>query len=342
MTLLIAMEFNHSILETMNRFHRIIQVRTVVLVGNLALVRKFIIVNIETTSATTIGALAFAVIALGALYWLIGESDKSAGAVQQRSPSQISTRAIMWLVFDLGTSGVKAAVLDSDGKIVRSAVEPYPTHTANGGVVEQEVSDWWRALLAAARVVDGEVTKIALTGQMQDLTLLNERGEPLRPAILYSDMRAQAEAAAIIERVGKERLIALTGNEQSADSLWAKVLWLKRNQPDLLSNAKTLLFSPADYAAYKMTGNAVTDTTTASTTGLMILRGRRWLDRATLEEFGIGEVGSLLPPLAAGGAQVGTQNVVGVGVDSVPDSRLVLSFEIRQRRRVPNPARPGR
>jgi uncharacterized membrane protein (DUF373 family) len=61
----IAMEFNHRILETMNRFHRIIQVKTVVLIGILALVRKFIIVNIETTSATTIAALAFAVIALG-------------------------------------------------------------------------------------------------------------------------------------------------------------------------------------------------------------------------------------------------------------------------------------
>jgi xylulokinase len=84
------------------------------------------------------------------------------------------------------------------------------------------------------------------------------------------------------------------------------VLWLKHNQLDLLSTAKILLFSPADYAAYKMTGNAVTDTTTASTTGLMILRGRRWLDRATLDEFGIGEVRSLLPPLVAGGAQVGT------------------------------------
>ena len=212
----------------------------------------------------------------------------------------------MWLGFDLGTSGVKAAVLDNDGKIIRSAVEPYPTHIADGGVVEQEVSDWWRALVPAARVVDREVTKIVLTGQMQDLILLNERGEPLRPAILYSDVRAQAEAAAIIERVGKRQLIALTGNDQSADSLWAKVLWLKSNQPNLLSKAKILLFSPADYAAYKMTGNAVTDTTTASTTGLMILRERRWLDRATLEEFGIGEVGSLLPPLAAGGAQVGT------------------------------------
>lgn len=90
----------------------------------------------------------------------------------------------MWLAFDLGTSGVKAAVLDNDGKIIRSAVEPYPTYTANGGIVEQEVSDWWRALVAAARVVGREVTKIVLTGQMQDLILLNDRGESLRPAIL--------------------------------------------------------------------------------------------------------------------------------------------------------------
>src|SRR5258708_40043334 len=98
----------------------------------------------------------------------------------------------MWVVSDLGTSGVKAAVLDSDGKIVRSAVEPYPTYTANGGVVDEEVNDWWRALVAAARVVDGDVTKIVLTGQMPDLILLNEPGGTVRPAILYIDMRVHA------------------------------------------------------------------------------------------------------------------------------------------------------
>src|SRR6201999_1859180 len=90
------------------------------------------------------------------------------------------------------------------------------------------------------------------------------------------------------------------------DSLWAKVLWIKRHQPDLLDLAKILLFSPADCAVYKMTGHVVTDTTSASATGLMILRRRCWLDRATLEEFGIGEVFPLLPSLVAGGAQVGT------------------------------------
>jgi uncharacterized membrane protein (DUF373 family) len=75
MTLLIAMEFNHSIVQSMERLHRIIQVKTVVLISILALARKFIILNIEATPALTIIALAFAVIALGVVYWLMRERD---------------------------------------------------------------------------------------------------------------------------------------------------------------------------------------------------------------------------------------------------------------------------
>ena len=75
MTLLIAMEFNHSIVQSMERLHRIIQVKTVVLISILALARKFIILNIEATPALTIVALAFAVIALGVVYWLMRERD---------------------------------------------------------------------------------------------------------------------------------------------------------------------------------------------------------------------------------------------------------------------------
>ena len=80
MTLLIAMEFNHSILQSMERLHRIVQVKTVVLISILALARKFVILNIEATPALTIIALGFAVIALGVVYWLMGErDDRSAG-----------------------------------------------------------------------------------------------------------------------------------------------------------------------------------------------------------------------------------------------------------------------
>ena len=75
MTLLIAMEFNHSILQAMERLHRIIQVKTVILISILALARKFIVLNIEVTPALTIVALGFAVIALGVVYWLLRERD---------------------------------------------------------------------------------------------------------------------------------------------------------------------------------------------------------------------------------------------------------------------------
>ena len=78
MTLLIAMEFNHSILQA-ERLHRIIQVKTVILISILALARKFIILNMEATPALTIVALGFAVIALGVVYWLLRErEDRSA------------------------------------------------------------------------------------------------------------------------------------------------------------------------------------------------------------------------------------------------------------------------
>ena len=92
MTLLIAMEFNHSILQTMERLHRIIQVKTVVLISVLALARKFIILNIEATPATTIGALAFAVIALGGVYWLMRERDDRGVAVRSGPVPAIKER----------------------------------------------------------------------------------------------------------------------------------------------------------------------------------------------------------------------------------------------------------
>jgi uncharacterized membrane protein (DUF373 family) len=87
MTLLIAMEFNHSILQSMERLHRVIQVKTVVLISILALARKFIILNIEATPALTIFALGFAVIALGVVYWLMRERDNRGVAEGKGKPN---------------------------------------------------------------------------------------------------------------------------------------------------------------------------------------------------------------------------------------------------------------
>lgn len=75
MTLLIAMEFKHSILIVAKRQQNIIQVKTVILVSMLALARKFIILDIHTTGAAEVAALALAIVALGCVYWLMRERD---------------------------------------------------------------------------------------------------------------------------------------------------------------------------------------------------------------------------------------------------------------------------
>lgn len=214
----------------------------------------------------------------------------------------------LWLAFDIGTSGVKAALVRDDGEISATAVENYPTHNAEGGVVEQNVEDWWRAIVAACQSL-GENLKniiaICVTGQMQDFILLDRGGMPLYPVILYSDLRAKSEAAEISGKIGADRLLELTGNAQGADSLWAKLLWIRRNSTLSLDDTNVLLFGAADYAVFRLTGNTVTDTTTASTTGLMHLKERRWFETELLTEMGIAEFAPLLPDIVPGGARTG-------------------------------------
>jgi xylulokinase len=82
----------------------------------------------------------------------------------------------LWLAFDIGTTGLKAALVAPDGEIVRSAYRTYATRTADGGVIEQNALDWWGAAVEACKELAksddfNRAEAIALTGQMQDLIL---------------------------------------------------------------------------------------------------------------------------------------------------------------------------
>jgi uncharacterized membrane protein (DUF373 family) len=82
MTVLIALEFNHSILSVLERRHGIVQVRTVVLIALLALVRKFILLDVTQEAPLTMLGLAISVLALGAVYWLVREQDQRESEVE--------------------------------------------------------------------------------------------------------------------------------------------------------------------------------------------------------------------------------------------------------------------
>lgn len=213
---------------------------------------------------------------------------------------------MVWLVFDNGTSGVKAAIMNSDGHILSSIVVDYPTHVAENGVVEQNALHWWEATIQAARQLDlSRVEAIALTGQMQSLLLLDSDGEPVMPVMLYSDTRAQAEAVEVNQRLGIKRLRSVTGNDQGADGFLAKCLWIQHHRPEAFKQATYMFLGAADYIAFQLTGAAATDVTTASSTGLLHLHQRWWLDANMLNELGINHIVRLFPSLVIGGTSVG-------------------------------------
>lgn len=210
-----------------------------------------------------------------------------------------------WLAIDVGTTSAKAALVNAAGEVLESVSQAYPTHTAENGVVEQNPDEWWQAVVAAVRALDaGRVDAIALTGQMQDVILVDAGGGVVRPAILYSDTRALAEAQEINRIYSSQRLKQVTGNDQEASSLLAKLLWLTRHEVHSLENSAHLLMGGADYIALKLTGVALSDTTTASTTGLVNIETGRAHKRAFFDEAGLGVIERLLPSIRPGGQLV--------------------------------------
>lgn len=192
------------------------------------------------------------------------------------------------LALDLGTSAVKAALVDADrGTVSGSGREAYPTRTLPGGGAEQDPAAWLAAActaceqcfasagITARRTGDAEIIALGLTGQMQDVVLLGAHPVPaLAPAILYSDVRAAGDAQALGGLL--PRWEAIAGNEQDATSCAATLRRLAREEPDLLARTERVVFGPAGYLAAALGCGAWCDLTTASTTGLLDLSARAW------------------------------------------------------------------
>jgi xylulokinase len=215
----------------------------------------------------------------------------------------------LWLAFDIGTTGTKAALLDEAQKVLATAYASYEAMRASNGVVEQNPKDWWKAVIETTGALSShksfsEIKSIVLTGQMQNVTLLNDAGEPLRNTILYSDSRAQAEAKEIIAKLGADELYNKTGNEQDSAGLLAKLLWLKHHELENAQQAKYIFLGAADVIALWLTGQGVTDTTTASTTGLMNIETRQYLE-PFFKALGLETLQDKLPTLQSGGKLAG-------------------------------------
>ena len=190
-----------------------------------------------------------------------------------------SDTAPVLIGLDVGTSGIKAIAVSPDGQVLASATRGYELSTPRPGWSEQHPEDWWLAADSAlGEVAEGrEVAGIGLSGQMHGLVVLDAQDRVIRPAILWNDQRTAAECAEIEERVGRERLVELTGNRALTGFTAPKLLWLRRHEPEAFARVARVML-PKDYVRLRLTGDWASDAADASGTLLFDVAGRRWSD----------------------------------------------------------------
>jgi xylulokinase len=183
---------------------------------------------------------------------------------------------------DVGTTAARGVAVDDAGRVVAAATSPYPLLTPRPQWAEQDPAAWWhaaRTVLAelAQRIKDGHgvVAGIGLTGQMHGSVFLEAGGAVIRPALLWNDQRTGAQCAWITDRVGRDRLIKITGNPALTGFQAPKAIWLRDEEPASYRRLAHLLL-PKDYVRYRLTGELATDASDAAGTLFLDLRGRNW------------------------------------------------------------------
>lgn len=196
------------------------------------------------------------------------------------------------LGIDIGTSGTKTVLFDTKGKQVASTLEEYTMDQPKAGWAEQNPEDWWHAVahtikevMSCSGVNPEHVKGIGLSGQMHGLVLLDEKNQAIRPSIIWCDQRTQKQCDDMTDRVGREKLIDITGNPAITGFTASKILWVKDNEPDNYQQVKHILL-PKDYIRYKLTGVYATEVSDASGMQLLDIEKRDWSDEL-LELLGI-------------------------------------------------------
>lgn len=186
-----------------------------------------------------------------------------------------------YLGIDIGTSGVKAILIDDGQQVLGSGHAGLAWTSPHPGWAEQAPQHWWQATLdavaavrAAAPSAFASLRGIGLSGQMHGATLLDAQGEVLRPAMLWNDTRAFAECAELEAACPQARRI--TGNLVMPGFTAPKLRWVARHEPQVFERIRKVLL-PKDYVAYRLSGgDCVTDMSDASGTSWLDVAQRCW------------------------------------------------------------------
>ncbi|RDD90834.1 xylulokinase [Streptomyces parvulus] len=206
---------------------------------------------------------------------------------------------------DTSTQSTKALVVDAaTGRVVASGQAP---HTVSSGAArESDPRQWWEALGEALRQCGDaarEAAAVSIGGQQHGLVTLDAQGEPVRPAMLWNDVRSAPQARRLIEELGGPKSWAeRTGSVPSASFTVTKWAWLAEHEPDAARAARAVRL-PHDYLTERLTGEGTTDRGDASGTGWWA-SGTEAYDEDILARVGLDP--ALLPRVVQPGEVAGT------------------------------------
>jgi len=187
------------------------------------------------------------------------------------------------LGLDIGTTGVKALVINEKGETRASHTDEYPLLTPKPGWAEQAPERWWQAtitatktVLAKAGVKGDEISGIGLSGQMHSSVFLDKDDKVIRPALLWCDGRTTKQRHWIIEKVGGEdEMRRLVSNPPLEGFTVPKVVWLRDEEPRNFDRLATLLLAK-DYIRFRLTGEKLMEVSDAAGTAMFDVVRRRW------------------------------------------------------------------
>ena len=187
----------------------------------------------------------------------------------------------MFLGLDLGTSGVKALLIDDAQSPIAEGHAPLTVERPHSNWSEQDPNSWITACKAAIAAVRAEAPQafaalkgIAVSGQMHGATLLDEADNPLRPAILWNDGRSAAQCEALEARADFR---GIGGNIVMAGFTAPKLEWVRQNEPEVFAKTRKVLL-PKDYVGLWLTGRHMSEMSDAAGTLWLDVGKRDWSD----------------------------------------------------------------
>lgn len=209
---------------------------------------------------------------------------------------------------DVGSQGTNAALYAADGTLVASAYEGYDVSFPQPGWAEQDPRLWTAALHATIarllkQVPEGPsaVKGLSFGSQLDGMVVCDEQGRPLRPAMIWMDRRAEAQAAALAGTISRADFYRHVGANLDSSHAVFKAMWVRDEEPEVFARAANLM-PPGSYVLREAAGVLAVDYSNASSLALLDPRSRTWSE-PVLEAVGIDP--ETLPELAAGTQPVG-------------------------------------